>query len=103
MSIGLNPDHLHGVWDIVCQVDPNLSKQNELVFDIDKLPIETARNLEKYVKSKLESSNRSNKKKTKNKLVHQAVPTQVSTMNTMPVASVPQHGGFVSNNVRLAL
>lgn len=89
----------------MCQVDPNLSKQNELVFDIDKLPVETARSLEKYVKSKLESTARSNKKKTKNKLVHAPVVNQVptiNTMNAMPVAAVQPRTGFIhNNNVRI--
>lgn len=63
-EIGLAGEHLHGVWDIVCQVHPKLTKRNELVFDIDKLPVKTARELEQYVKSKLVSTAKLNKKKS---------------------------------------
>jgi hypothetical protein len=39
--------------------------KKELVIDIERLPTRTARELEKYVKSKISSSQKANKKKQK--------------------------------------
>jgi len=50
----LPTEHLWGVWNIVS--GGNGSKSNEeLEFDIETLPVRTARELEKYVKSKVSS------------------------------------------------
>lgn len=50
----LPTDHLWGVWNIVSGGDS--SKINEeLEFDIETLPVRTARELEKYVKNKVNS------------------------------------------------
>lgn len=49
----LSAEHLTGVWDIICHFNNSFSKQEELIFDINNLPVETARALERYVKTKL--------------------------------------------------
>lgn len=65
MIKNLHTGHLKGVWQIVCNDNPSLSMKKELVIDIERLPTRTARELEKYVKSKISSSQKANKKKTK--------------------------------------
>jgi hypothetical protein len=63
VKVDLHPDHFQGVWEIVCAGNSSLENQKELVFDIEKLPIKVARDLERYVKSKISSSNKNVKKK----------------------------------------
>lgn len=59
----LPPDSLRGVWEIVSKGLPNnQNNKEELVFDIDALPVKVTRELERYVKSKLGQS-KSNKNK----------------------------------------
>jgi len=64
MIKNLQTAHLKGVWQIVCSGNPELSTQKELVIDIEQLPTRTARELEKYVKTKVHGGS---KKKQKNK------------------------------------
>ena len=59
----LSSDHLTGVWDIICSYNDSYSKEEELIFDINKLPVETARALERFVKTKTTGQNKSRKKK----------------------------------------
>jgi len=49
----------------MCNDNPSLSMKKELVIDIEKLPARTARELEKYVKSKIPSVFKMVKKKQK--------------------------------------
>lgn len=50
----LPADSLRGVWEIVSKGLPNnQNNREELVFDIDALPVKVTRELEKYVKSKM--------------------------------------------------
>lgn len=50
----LQPEALQGVWEIVSKGLPEKQNDNEeLVFDIDILPLKVARELERYVKSKI--------------------------------------------------
>ena len=65
MIKNLHTAHLKGVWQIVCNDNPSLSMKKELVIDIEKLPARTARELEKYVRSKISSVSKINKKKQK--------------------------------------
>lgn len=48
----LPTEHLWGVWNIVSGGDGNRNNE-ELEFDIETLPVRTARELEKYVRSKI--------------------------------------------------
>lgn len=50
---GLQPEHFPGVRDIVCQSRGESTDKNEIEFDICKLPTQTLRKLERFVKSKL--------------------------------------------------
>jgi hypothetical protein len=59
----LPPDSLRGVWEIVSKGLPNNQhNKEELVFDIDALPVKVTRELERYVKNKM-GQNKQNKKK----------------------------------------
>lgn len=59
----LPTNHLKGVWQIICNDNPTQSAKKELVIDIERLPTKTARELEKYVRSKIQSNNKLNSKK----------------------------------------
>jgi hypothetical protein len=63
----LSPEHLRGVWDIVSQgMAPSGQDNEEMVFDIEKLPVDVARELQRYVKHKLSLINRAkNRSKAK--------------------------------------
>lgn len=61
----LPTNHLKGVWQIICNDNPTLSAKKELVIDIERLPTKTARELEKYVRSKIHSNHKLTKKKIK--------------------------------------
>lgn len=65
MIKNLHTGHLKGVWQIVCNDNPSLSMKKELVIDIERLPTRTAREQEKYVKTKVSSANKASKKKQK--------------------------------------
>ena len=47
----LSRDALKGVWSIVCKGD--MSNNEQLKFDLDKLPNDVLRELERYVNSQL--------------------------------------------------
>lgn len=64
----LPPENLRGVWEIVSEGNPAMKNRGELEFDIDTLPIYKARQLEKYVKSKLAIAQKKKKSKPLNKL-----------------------------------
>jgi len=60
----LPPDSLRGVWEIVSKGLPNnQNNKEELVFDIDALPVKVTRVLERYVKSKMVQARPSKSKK----------------------------------------
>jgi len=60
----LPPDSLRGVWEIVSKgLPPNQNNKEELVFDIDALPVRVTRELERYVKSKISIQNSKSKNK----------------------------------------
>ena len=62
----LQPESLRGVWEIVSKGLPNQqNSKEELVFDIDALPVRIIRELERYVKNKLGLNSKSNKGKVK--------------------------------------
>lgn len=57
MIRSLETEHLLGVWEIVSEGNDQI-KNNEIEFDIETLPVRKARELEKYVRSKLEIMNK---------------------------------------------
>ena len=61
MIRSLETEHLLGVWEIVSEGNDQI-KDNEIEFDIETLPVRKARELEKYVQSKLELMKKKNKK-----------------------------------------
>ena len=94
----LPTDHLWGVWNIVSGGDTN-KNNGELEFDIETLPIRTARELEKFVKQKIASLNK--KKKTGVKKVEMDVIPQkfkeemVDNGHHVPKETIPQPQGIV--------
>jgi hypothetical protein len=68
MIRSLETEHLLGVWEIVSEGNDQI-KDNEIEFDIETLPVRKARELEKYVQSKLELM-----KKTKKKVKTETAP-----------------------------
>jgi hypothetical protein len=74
----LPPDSLRGVWEIVSKGLPNnQNNKEELVFDIDALPVKVTRELDRYVRSKISMNNKSNKgkKEAQNKPQMQVDPS----------------------------
>lgn len=64
MITNLPAEYLRGVWQIVSQGAPELrTDQEELEFDIDSLPVQKLRELEKYAKSKMTIVQRKQSKK----------------------------------------
>jgi len=62
----LPPESLRGVWEIVSRNMSNTqSNKEELVFDIDALPVKVTRELEKFVKSKIGVSSKATNKNKK--------------------------------------
>lgn len=62
----LPPESLRGVWEIVSRSIPNTqNNKEELVFDIDALPVKVTRELEKFVKSKIGVTNKATNKNKK--------------------------------------
>lgn len=62
----LPPESLRGVWEIVSRSIPNTqNNKEELVFDIDALPVKVTRELDKFVKSKIGASNKATNKNKK--------------------------------------
>lgn len=49
----LQPEHYPGIRDIICQSRGESNDKNEIEFDISKLPTQTLRKLDRFVKSKL--------------------------------------------------
>ena len=47
---------MEGVWEILAKNDPQISTKNEGEFDLEKLPTKILRELEKYLKSYMQSS-----------------------------------------------
>jgi len=73
----LSPEALRGVWEIVSRGLPaSQGNQEELVFDIDALPVKITRELERYVNAKLGIT--ANKNKSKSKPKEAAKPPVVS-------------------------
>jgi hypothetical protein len=70
----LPPEHLRGVWDIVSQRLNKGNNQEEIVFDIESLPVKVARELERFVKHKIGLVNRS---KNKNKAKELTIPRPI--------------------------
>jgi len=74
----LSPEHLRGVWDIVSQgVAPSGNDNEEMVFDIEKLPVDVARELQRYVKHKMSLINRA---KNRNKAKELALLRETSAI-----------------------
>jgi len=74
----LPPDSLRGVWEIVSKGLPNSqNNKEELVFDIDALPVKVTRELERYVKSKITINNKSSKPNKKDAAKQQQVTVDV--------------------------
>ena len=75
---GLQAEHFPGVRDIVCQSRGETNHKNEIEFDICKLPTQTLRKLERFVKSKLMMIKMNKKlvarKEMKLKAEHDVVP-----------------------------
>jgi len=70
----LPPEHLRGVWDIVSQRLNKGNNQEEIVFDIESLPVKVARELDRFVKNKMSLVNRSkNKTKAKELMIPRTV------------------------------
>lgn len=64
MIRNLPPEYLRGVCQIVSDGLPDTSGNKEVLeFDIDMLPVRKVRELEKYVKAKLNLANKNNSKK----------------------------------------
>lgn len=70
----LPPEHLRGVWDIVSQRLNKGNNQEEIVFDIESLPVKVARELDRFVKNKMSLVNRS---KNKNKAKELTIPRAI--------------------------
>ena len=93
----LPTEHLWGVWNIVSAGDTTRANE-ELEFDIETLPVRTARELEKYVKSKV-SALQKKKKPVARKQSEDSVPepnpkgfkedTRVTDYNASPMGSKP--------------
>lgn len=58
----LKPEYYGGVWDIISGSNQLQIKAGELEFDIEKLPVKVARQLERYARSKLTPIKKSSKK-----------------------------------------
>lgn len=67
MIRSLETEHLLGVWEIVSEGNDQI-KDNEIEFDIETLPVRKARELEKYVQTKLELMRKNKKKKVKTEM-----------------------------------
>ena len=80
MIRSLETEHLLGVWEIVSEGNDQI-KDNEIEFDIETLPVRKARELEKYVQSKLELM-----KKTKKKVKAEPLPAPVQPALAPPVS-----------------
>lgn len=82
----LPPDHLRGVWEIVSHGLPSLQNKEEIEFDIDSLPTRITRELERFVKSKLNQMNKSvqNKKKGKETATSQQIMPPMIPYDNIP-------------------
>ena len=78
----LPPDSLRGVWEIVSKALPDSKRHNEeLEFDLNDLPTRVLRELEKYVKGKLEQPKEQGQRRAEHSPVNiQPMPTSVSFM-----------------------
>lgn len=70
----LPTEHLWGVWNIVSGGEGNRGNE-ELEFDIETLPVRTARELEKYVRSKINTLQK--KKKPSGNGASESVPEKI--------------------------
>ena len=100
MIRSLETEHLLGVWEIVSEGNDQI-KDNEIEFDIETLPVRKARELEKYVQSKLELMKKKKKVKTDTaevshtqpeppKNVGNVVPPKPAFPQGIPQPQVPQ-------------
>ena len=58
----LKPEYYGGVWDIISGSNQMQMKSGEVEFDIEKLPVKVARQLERYARSKLTPLKKGSKK-----------------------------------------
>jgi len=99
MIKNLHTGHLKGVWQIVCNDNPSLSMKKELVIDIERLPTRTARELEKYVKTKVLSANKASKKKQKKSQLGFSGDVNENTVPENPMGSVFTGNPESTNNM----
>lgn len=90
----LSADQLWGVWNIVSQGDATKASE-ELEFDIDMLPAHTARELEKYVKSKVSGPN---KKKAGESIISKKTSEYREDTKSEPKETAPQPNVKINNN-----
>jgi len=86
----LPPEHLKGVWEIVSEgLNQQSNTKEVLEFDINSLPVRVTKELDKYVKHKMSTANKSkNKSKTNLQTIHTVVKTQKSTGVLLIIFSV---------------
>jgi len=81
----LPPDSLRGVWEIVSKGLPNTqNNKEELVFDIDALPVKVTRELERYVKRMLNINQAKPSKKRNEPPKQQIVETSYDPNQVKP-------------------
>jgi hypothetical protein len=103
MIRSLETEHLLGVWEIVSEGNDQI-KDNEIEFDIETLPVRKARELEKYVQSKLELMRKSKKKNKTEAVVPTPAPVEtpenppLKTQNKPEQASIPTQELPVTSN-----
>lgn len=77
----LSPEYLRGVWQLVSErLGPELTNNEEIQFDIESLPVNVARELERYVKNKISLMNR-NQKRAKEREAKRIGEMQVALPN----------------------
>jgi hypothetical protein len=95
----LKPEYYGGVWDIISGSNQMQIKAGELEFDIEKLPVKVARQLERYARSKLTPLKKTSKKPQpkKNPLAYQKEDLAPRSYVSQP------YGVDESNSSRLKL
>ena len=94
MIRSLETEHLLGVWEIVSEGNDQI-KDNEIEFDIETLPVKKARELEKYVQSKLELMKKNKKLKATKPEPPQVRPATIPVVKPeepQPVQERPVQG-----------
>jgi len=91
----LPAEHLRGVWEIVSEgLNQKSNTKEVLEFDIESLPVKVTRELDKYVKLKMSSTNTSHNK-SKNKTKEPTVVQTIVKSQRLPEGvPVPNTGGY---------